>query len=415
METRPLQHLSVPPDFSAIRGANYCAAGGNHNDHWNNYDPKETARDLDYARRIGINQVRVFLSYPAYTNDKEKFKRNLQDLAATCAAKGIGLMPVVPASMPMVNEASPYPLSREWVKELLDTIGKAPALAMWDVKNEPDYPNNATSPARIAHARAMAKLFKELDTREPKTPVTIGFAFEGTMEQNGDVVDVLSFHDYLTTRSLIRNNIAKAKAYAAKAGKPLINTEIGCVARANPYDVCIEEYSKANVGFYMWELMITGYWGEVHGIVYPDGTVRDPSIVAAMQGFFRNRSDTVILEQPDKEGAVTRILAQGKTWLAAPNGTYEEGIRVAEVASNLLEAGQLIPMRELPSRRVIALQKNHDPAALKTFATQLLASLQPYQRDPGTPGGPPLPGARGRGRGNAAQPANTTQPAPAGR
>jgi hypothetical protein len=54
---------ATPLDFAAIRGANYCSARGNHNDHWLYYDPRETERDLDYAKKIGINQVRVFLSY----------------------------------------------------------------------------------------------------------------------------------------------------------------------------------------------------------------------------------------------------------------------------------------------------------------------------------------------------------------
>src|SRR5476651_568829 len=79
-------------DYSAIRGANYCAADGHHLEHWLNYDPKETARDLDYAKKININQVRVFLSYAAYLTNKEAFHKNLIDLARACQARGIGLM-----------------------------------------------------------------------------------------------------------------------------------------------------------------------------------------------------------------------------------------------------------------------------------------------------------------------------------
>ncbi len=66
-----------------------------------------------------------------------------------------------------------------------------------------------------------------------------------------------------------------------------MDTETGCVARANPYDVTLEEHMKGKMGWYMWELMITKRWGNVHGVFYPDGTVRDPSIAAAMlPGFF---------------------------------------------------------------------------------------------------------------------------------
>jgi hypothetical protein len=59
-------------DYSGIRGANYCAAGGHHVEHWRNYDPRETERDLDYARKININHVRVFLSYTVYLQDARR-------------------------------------------------------------------------------------------------------------------------------------------------------------------------------------------------------------------------------------------------------------------------------------------------------------------------------------------------------
>ena len=84
-----------PFDGANVRGANYCAAGGHHLEHWLHYDPKETERDLDYARKININQVRVFLSYSAYLADQAAFRRNLVHLARACQARHIGLMPVV--------------------------------------------------------------------------------------------------------------------------------------------------------------------------------------------------------------------------------------------------------------------------------------------------------------------------------
>ncbi len=372
----------LTPDYSAIRGANYCTAGGHHLEHWLNYDPKENERDLDYAKKININQVRVFLSYSAYLTNKEAFRQNLTHLARACQARGIGLMPVVSYKAEMFNEAAPYPLSRAWATELISTIGQEPALKFWDVFNEPDYPPTATNrPARIAYARVMAGLFRELDTSRPRTPVTIGFTYEKTMEENADVVDVLSFHDYSPTREEIRSNIAAAVTFAAKVNKPVINTEIGCTGRANPYDMIIEEYSKAHVGFYVWELMITKYWGNVHGIFYPDGTIRDPSIPAAMLGLYRNRTTNAVEEFPDRENWVTRTVTEGRKWLNATNAPYADGLRLAEIAANILEANELAPMRDLPTRRVALMREEKpDPAALRQMLTDLLDKLEPYER-----------------------------------
>lgn len=370
----------VPFDVSAVRGANYCSARGHHFEHWLHYDPKETARDLDYAKKININNVRVFLSYRAYLTNNVAFRTNLVDLARACQARGIGLMVVVSYRKQLIDES----LERAYAKDLIDTIGHEPALVCWDVWNEPDLPFDGTNRlARIARARDMAETFRKLDTRRPRTPVTIGFTFEKTMEENADVVDVLSFHDYSPTREEIRRHALAARAFAAKVNKPVVNTETGCTGRANPYDVAIEEYSKAKVGFYIWELMITPYWGDVHGIFYPDGTVRDPSIVAAMLGIYRNRSTNAVLENPDREGWVTRTVKDGKQWLADTNAAYAGGLDLAEIAANLLEANQLVPMRNLPTARVEQLRQGKpDPAALRNLLADLLDKVESYQRKP---------------------------------
>ena len=223
--------------------------------------------------------------------------------------RGIGVMPVVGYSLAMQGEG--YPGAEEWAKFLVDTLGKEPGLAFWDVCNEPDYPPNQPerSGRRIAFAKHMASVFRRLDGQ---TPVTIGFAYEYTMEQCTDDVDVLVFHGYQQTREAVRLDIEKAKLAGAKVHKQVMNDETGCVCRANPYDVTIEEHMKAHVGYYLWELMIvwngTRGWGDVHGIFYPDGTIRDPSIPMAVMGIFRNRGPDIVLERPNRESRVTRTI-----------------------------------------------------------------------------------------------------------
>jgi hypothetical protein len=293
----------------------------------------------------------------------------------------MGVMPVVGYSRQMMGDG--YPGAEEWAKFLVDTLGKEPGLAFWDVCNEPDYPTTPTLrvASRIEFARHMAGVFRKLDGQ---TPVTIGFAFASTMEKYVDDVDVLVFHNYLQTRGAVRADIERAKKVAAAAGKQVIDDELGCVARANPYDVAIQEHMNAHIGYYLWELMIvwdgSRGWGNVHGIFYPDGTVRDPSIPLAVMGIFRNRGPEVVLERPNREGQVTRTIGAARTWLAKPNGDWHAGLDIVEEAANLLESAQLAPLRELPTRQVELLRRGReDRPALEKLLEKDINALQPFE------------------------------------
>ncbi len=372
----------TPLDTSTIRGANYCYAEyGGHPGMWNNYSPTITERDLTYAQRLGINQIRCFITYQAYTNNPEQFRKNLLHLVRAADQRGIGVMPVVGYTRQMMTNEG-YPGAVEWARILVDTLGKEPGLAFWDVSNEPDYPSTPTNvvASRVAFARQMAGVFRRLDGQ---TPVTIGFAYEHTMEQCADDVDVLVFHDYQQTREAVRMDIEKARLAGIKTHKQVMDDEMGCVGRANPYDMTIQEHMEAHMGFYLWELTIVSgsprAWGDVHGIFYPDGTVRDPSIPMAVMGIFRNRGPEVVLERPNREGRVTRTISDARNWLASANGDWHAGLDIAEVAANLLESAQLVPLHELPTRQVELLRGGaEDRAALKALLEKDIAALQPY-------------------------------------
>jgi hypothetical protein len=373
----------TPLDTSTIRGANYCYAEyGGHPGMWNNYSPAITERDLDYAQRLGINQIRCFITYQAFLSNSNQFRQNLLHLVRAADQRGIGVMPVVAYSPQMQTNA--HPGAEEWAKFLVETLGKEPGLAFWDVYNEPDYPPNRPerSVPRVAFARYMAGVFRRLDGQ---TPVTIGCAYEPTMEQCADDVDVLVYHGYQQTREAVRFDIEKARLAGAAAHKQVMDDETGCVARANPYDMAIQEHMNAHVGFYLWELMIvwdgTRGWGNVHGIFYPDGTIRDPSIPMAVMGIFRNRGPDVVLERPNREGRVTRTITDARNWLANANGDWHAGLDIAEAAANLLESAQLVPLHELPTRQVELLRRGQeDRPALKTLLEKDILALQPYER-----------------------------------
>ena len=377
----------VPKDLSDVRGFNYQSAESNgHAEFWLQYDPAVTERDLDSAVRLQLNQVRVFVPYAAWERNKEALRKNLLHFVRAAHDRGIGVMPTMQYKFGEWRDKAAWPNSREFVADLVATIGKEPGVVIWDVENEPEccsLPPTPDNRLHMEHAMYMAKVFHELD---PVTPVTIGATFADNMIAMGDSVDVLSFHNYSPTRAEIRASIAKAKEYAAKVGKPLVDSEIGCIARANPYDVTLQEHMQAHVGWYIWELMITGEWGTVHGVFYPDGTVRDPAIVAALLGFFRNRGANVVEDAPDRENHLTEAVTKNKAWLADPSPNWETGLDLAEVSANLLEAAQLAPMHNLPTRQVELLRDGQpNIPALRSMLEKFTSLLEPYQLPPGDP------------------------------
>ena len=332
--------IKFAPDYSDMRGFNYNPISAkNGDDKWISYNHAEIDRDMGYAQRMKLNAVRMFLSYKAWTADRAGYDAKLKDFTRTAFAHHIGVMFVVVGGpqgmMPGLFEESAKPKLREYAQDLVRSVGSEPGLSMWDAANEPDWVHppaalpNTDQPQRIKVARFMAAALKEFDH---DTPVTIGCMMLDCTGQTADVVDVLSHHDYSQTRAQIDADIVRAQKMAAELKKPAINSEMACVGRANPYDIELEEHNKYHMGWMIWELMIAQYWGNVHGILYANGTVRDPSIVAALFGFYRNRGRDIVMEQSDREGITSGVLQDAQASAVIDMGGFGPGIRLSQGA-----------------------------------------------------------------------------------
>jgi len=375
----------VPQSLSDVRGFNYTPASANRaNDFWLHLDSAEVDRDFGYANELGLNQTRVFLRFDSWDQDAKTLAANLVRFMDIASKHRIGVMLVLGPSMRQPEDTPEMDARlQDWIKAVAGVVQDKPSMAFWDLQNEPDWtgsPDRPRSPEQMARARHYVKRFAEtVHEVDQVHPTTVGCTFEKCMEETAEYADVLSFHDYSPTVAEIDANLAKASAFAAKVGKPFFNTEMACIGRANPYDIMLHEYTKAHVGFYIFELMITQYWGGVHGVFYPDGTVRDPSIPAAILGFFRSHAADVRLEDPDRESWVTTAVDDGKAWLASPKPDWNQGLRIAEIEANLLEGAQLVPMRTLPTRTVDLLRASPpDMTALRSAIQQNVALLEPY-------------------------------------
>ena len=386
-------------DYSFIRGACHGTGQG---------DEATMRRELGYAQKLQLNSTRIWLNQGAYQRDPEGYIGRLRSYIRIAHSMGISVMPILfngNGLNPQTLPPGAWPPQEAYVKAIVGAVKDEPGLLMWDLMNEPswnDYHNQASAeekPKREAEIQAfLAHFSRYVKSIDPINATTIGHTFAKDLEWCTNV-DVFCFHDYSETRERIESNYVLAESIAKKYDKPLINSEMACVCRANPYDVALDAAERHKVGWYVFQLIINpGGWGDVHGLVYRDGTIRDPSIIAALYGWQRNRDlNSMIEENPNREGHVQKALDQLRTALGpAPRGARGNGpggrgsasapantdalLEAAEYCANLLEAAQMVPMREPPTARIqfwrSQAPEQRDVDAIRKFALELGQTLE---------------------------------------
>src|SRR5208282_155944 len=319
----------TPKDLSSVRGFNYTPGSVTDEQLYMQYDDAEVNRDFGYARSLNLNQARIFARYSEWKQDRPKFEDSFRHVMAAAKRHHIQLMFVLAPGRDVVDLTGGMTPERSdsetnaWVTDLLAMAKGHTEVLAWDVANEPDWSGYSDNPMpdsyrqhRMDYGRKLANMVHKFDKNYL---TTVGCWRETCMEVMEPYTDILSYHDYSPTVAEIDRYIERAKDFASKVNKPLLQTEVGCIGRGNPYDMALREYKKAGVGTYIWELMITKGWGDIHGVFYPDGTVRDPVIAAAVMGIFRNQSVDTRLESPDRESWVSAPLARADKWLASAN------------------------------------------------------------------------------------------------
>jgi len=344
-------------------------------------------RDLGFMKRLQLNSTRVWLSQRAYESNPEEYIKKVVNYVRTCNKYGVTVMPILfNGTFPQLLEKNAKETGEKYVTAIVNALKNEEGLLMWDIMNEPemnDYYRKA-SPSeqekRLNEIEGFVCHFityvKKID---PVNAVTVGHWLPKFCEKTSDLVDVISFHDYLETRSRVEKSYAIAEGYSKKFNKPLINSELCCIGRSNPYDMAIQIADEHNVGWYVFNLIIGGYWGEIHGLVYPDGTIRDPSSIAAIYGFYRKRDlNTTVKALPNREKHAEKAIAllekvlEGnfdtipdvfgiEPFIASgnkPSGNRSSGnsvddiLEAAEYCANLLEGAEMVPMRESPTAKI---------------------------------------------------------------
>ena len=377
-------------DYGFIRGVNHVMTG----------DTQVLTRDLGYAKRLNLNSTRIWLSIGEYEKNPQAYVNRLREYIRVSHQLGFSTMPIL-WNGNYLNPDTLHPAFRArgdvYVKAIVDGVKNEPGLLMWDVMNEPytnDYHDKAPKAERqrrkaaiTAFVRGQLSYVRSLD---PVNAITVGQTFPRDLETTADLVDVLCFHDYTPLRSTVEEAYRVAEEVSKKTGKPILNSETGCSGRANPYDMVLEIAEKHRTGWYLFNLMIEGYWGEIHGLIYPDGSVRDPAAIAAIMGFYRNRDVRAIVPPaPNREGhaeqalrAIELALKDGQDAFQHAKTPTDTLLDAAEKAANLLESAEMVPMHVPPTARIQSWQKqapaDRDREAIRAFTYDLGLMLKKH-------------------------------------
>lgn len=379
-------------DYSFVRGM-HCGYAGKTPERWH--------RDLELGKRVGLNSTRIWLSYESYKQSPDTYFDEIKQYFHVCAEHGFTVIPIL-FNGNGINAADPYELEESFLPEgeaycraAVAALKDEPNLIMYDVMNEPgcnhliwDAKDEAEKKYWLdkhwAFIRHFCAYIKQID---PDNAITVGHWLSKYIDEAADLVDVLSYHDYSSSLKGIIENADRALEAGRKWGKPVINNETGCIGRGNSYDLVIQALNERHIPWYIFGLFCEGYWSDIHGIFYEDGTVRDPAIVAALLGFYRNRNyETIIPEKPNREKLVVSALHRVKRLLLDEADdcfryqgvTAEALLDACDELACFLEAGQLVPMRILPTAKVAYFRKQKEPNMLeiKQFAFEMAKILK---------------------------------------
>ncbi len=315
--------------FGVIKGVNYVPSYCySYIEIWHHFDEEWIVRELNYARRIGLNSLRIFVAACQWQSHRELVCRSLDRFLDLCVEMELSIMltlqpntflrpdhTVNPQEDPFRIAFVPGGHDRSWtykdalifdnqgqwtksrdgiadfVSGIIRRYGHDRRVAFWDLYNEPWEANRELLDMTFALARA----------ENPVQPLT-------SCWRAHEISDITSFHCYEQPGKLPATQPGNIHyrtfedelALAASTGRPMLCTE--CVARTfgNELKSFLPYYSRANIGFYIWGLCagsaqyhVPWHWPAgapeprrwFQCLLYPDGTPFDPEEMHLIHDF----------------------------------------------------------------------------------------------------------------------------------
>ncbi|HLL55602.1 MAG TPA: hypothetical protein VK447_18725 [Myxococcaceae bacterium] len=278
-----------------VLGANYTNASSiNQLDMFQaeTWNPAEIDKELGWAKKFGMNAMRVYLHDLLYKQDAEGFKRRFGELLTIAHKHGIRIIPVLfdscwdpeprlgpqhrpipgvhnsgwvqsPGRTDLLDPANDA-FFRRYVEDVVATFAKDDRILLWDVWNEPEnwgggnYQSAQLEQELVRIEQLLPRVFAWARAQKPTQPLSsgvwIGRDWSPGVKDSSAITriqlaesDVITFHNYEWPEAF-EARIAQLRPY----GRPLICTEWLARSAGSIVDSVLPIAHREDVGMINW-------------------------------------------------------------------------------------------------------------------------------------------------------------------
>ena len=245
------------------------------------FDQKTIERELDWAKDLGFNSLRVYL-HDLLWSEKEKFKKTFEKFLNICDERGIkpiivlfddchrpypkiGKQPIPvrgvhnsgwkqSPGMEIVNQVSEDEIDakelnrlKEFIQGILLDYSTDERILMWDIYNEPGQFGLGDKSLRLL--QLCWEWAHEIRPSQPLTSCLDGAIGDEILKLNGENSDVITFHTYEAEK--LDPTIQRLKEFK----RPIMCTEYMAREFGTTFEFSLPIFKKENIGCYNWGLV----------------------------------------------------------------------------------------------------------------------------------------------------------------
>ncbi len=309
------EYQPIKPAIDAPNGAIYIPAKAfNVWQQWKDYNHEEAERDLGYAASIGLDSLRIWVSYEYWEADPKHHEECLEHFLNTAKAQNIKIMPslfdscgvddnpeiredrnpetavaICSPAWAIHRDRSRWKETEKFVNRFMEQHANDQRLLAIEIMNEPYLVDN-----RMAFSRQM---FKTATEKRGAVPLTVGTSrnMEGSVYFMDLGLDILQSHyNFPASIEDFEKHLEKEKMMGATLERPIWHTEwqrlrpvgdppskeVPPEQRTPDYASLAPSVFKSGLGHFWWSLMLKPAYlifhrksGVINGLFHEDGTV----------------------------------------------------------------------------------------------------------------------------------------------